>query len=73
MKTTYSLICSALLLPAMAPAATLIHAGNVITAEGSQVLKNQTLVVEADKITAIEAGFRAPASGDLVVDLKITL
>lgn len=70
MKTTYSLICSALLLPAMAPAATLIHAGNVITAEGSQVLKNQTLVIEADKITAIEAGFRAPASGDLVVDLK---
>lgn len=70
MKTTYSLICSALLLPAMAPAATLIHAGNVITAEGSQVLKNQTLVIEADKITAIEAGFRTPASGDLVVDLK---
>ncbi len=67
---TCSIICSALLLPAMAPAATLIHAGNVITAEGSQVLKNHTLVVEADKISAIEAGFRSPANGDLVVDLK---
>lgn len=67
---TYSIICSALLLPAMAPAATLIHAGSVITAEGSQVLKNHTLVVEADKISAIEAGFRSPANGDVVVDLK---
>lgn len=67
---TCSIICSALLLPAMAPAATLIHAGSVITAEGSQVLKNQTLVVEADKISAIEAGFRSPVSGDVVVDLK---
>lgn len=67
---TCGIICSALLLPAMAPAATLIHAGSVITAEGSQVLKNQTLVVEADKISAIEAGFRSPASGDVVVDLK---
>ncbi len=70
MKTTYSLICSALLMPALAQAATLIHAGTVITAEGSQVLKNQTLVVEGDKISGIEAGFRRPASGDVLIDLK---
>jgi len=70
MKTTYSLICSALLMPALAQAATLIHAGTVITAEGSQVLKNQTLVVEGDKISGIEAGFRSPASGDVLIDLK---
>ena len=31
---------------------------------------NQTVVVDAGKITAIEAGFRAPAAGDRVVDLK---
>ncbi|WP_306523058.1 amidohydrolase family protein [Rheinheimera sp.] len=70
MKTTYSLICSVLLMPAMASAATLIHAGAVITAEGSEVLKNQTLVVEGDKISGIEAGFRTPASGDVLIDLK---
>ncbi|MCT6697994.1 metal-dependent hydrolase family protein [Rheinheimera sp. 4Y26] len=70
MKTTYSLICSALLMPALAQAATLIHAGTVITAEGSQLLKNHTLVVEGDKISGMEAGFRSPASGDVLIDLK---
>lgn len=63
-------MCGALLLPVMAPAATLIHAGSVITAEGSQVLKNHTLIVEADKISGIEAGFRSPGAADVVVDLK---
>lgn len=70
MKTTYSLICSALLMPALAQAATLIHAGTVITAEGSQVLKNQTLVIEGDKISGMEVGFRSPANGDVLIDLK---
>lgn len=51
-------------------AATLIHAGQLITAENNQVLTNQTIVIEQDKILAIESGFRTPAVDDTVIDLR---
>jgi len=51
-------------------AATLIHAGRVIDGVSDDVKTNQTVVVEAGKITAIEAGFRSPAAGDRVIDLR---
>ena len=51
-------------------AATLIHAGRVIDGVSDSVKTNQTVVVEAGKITAIEAGFRQPAAGDRVIDLR---
>lgn len=53
-----------------APAATLIHAGRLIDGVSDTPRTNQTVVVDAGKITAIEDGFRAPASGDQVIDLK---
>ncbi len=53
-----------------AQAATLIHAGRVIDGVSDTARTNQTVVVEAGKITAIENGFRAPAGGDRVIDLK---
>jgi imidazolonepropionase-like amidohydrolase len=51
-------------------AATLIHAGRVIDGVSDSVRTNQTVVVDAGKIVAIESGFRAPAAGDRVIDLK---
>jgi imidazolonepropionase-like amidohydrolase len=51
-------------------AATLIHAGRVIDGVSDAAKTNQTVVVDAGKITAIESGFRAPAAGDRVIDLK---
>jgi imidazolonepropionase-like amidohydrolase len=53
-----------------ASAATLIHAGRVIDGVSDAAKVNQTIVVDGGKITAIENGFRAPAVGDRVVDLK---
>ena len=53
-----------------AQAATLIHAGRVIDGVSSVATTNQTVVVDAGKIVAIEPGFRAPAAGDRVIDLK---
>ena len=53
-----------------AQAATLIHAGRVIDGVSDTVKTNQTVVVDAGKITAIEAGFRTPGGGDRVVDLR---
>jgi imidazolonepropionase-like amidohydrolase len=53
-----------------ASAATLIHAGRVIDGVSDAVKTNQTVVVDAGKIVAIEAGFRTPAAGDRVIDLR---
>jgi imidazolonepropionase-like amidohydrolase len=53
-----------------ASAATLIHAGRVIDGVSDSVKTNQTVVVDAGKIVAIEAGFRSPAAGDRVIDLR---
>jgi imidazolonepropionase-like amidohydrolase len=51
-------------------AATLIHAGRVIDGVTDSVKTNVTVVVDDGKITAIEAGFRAPGAGDRVIDLR---
>ena len=53
-----------------AQAATLIHAGRVIDGVSDAVKTNQTVVVDAGKITAIQTGFRTPAAGDRVIDLR---
>ncbi len=53
-----------------AQAATLIHAGRVVDGISQTPTTNQTVVVEGGKITAIEPGFRAPAPGDRVIDLR---
>ena len=52
------------------PAATLVHAGRVIDGVSDTVRTNQTVIVENGKITAIEAGFRQPAAGDRLIDLR---
>jgi imidazolonepropionase-like amidohydrolase len=52
------------------PAATLIHAGGVIDGVSDSMKARQTVVVDGGRITAIEPGFRAPAAGDRVIDLK---
>jgi imidazolonepropionase-like amidohydrolase len=61
---------AATLMSGAASAATLIHAGRVIDGVSDAAKTNQTVVVDAGKITAIENGFRTPAAGDRVVDLK---
>ena len=55
---------------AASQAATLIHAGRVIDGVSDAVRTNQTVVVDAGMIVAIEPGFRAPGAGDSVIDLK---
>jgi imidazolonepropionase-like amidohydrolase len=55
---------------ATAQAATLIHAGRVIDGVSDTVRTQQTIVVDAGKIVAIEPKFRAPAAGDRVIDLR---
>jgi len=53
-----------------APAAILIHAGRVIDAVGEAPLVERTVVVDQDRIVAIEAGYRKPGANDRVIDLR---
>lgn len=69
-KTPLALLLSSLFTVLPAQAATLIHAGKLITAEDNKVLSEQTLIIEQDKIVAIEPGFRQPGAQDSVIDLR---
>jgi imidazolonepropionase-like amidohydrolase len=60
----------AALLPALAGAATLLHAGRLIDAVGNAPQSEVTIVVDGTEITAVEKGYRAPAPGDTVIELK---
>jgi imidazolonepropionase-like amidohydrolase len=60
----------AALLPAVAGAATLVYAGHLIDGVGNSARAAVTIVVEGTDIKAVEPGYRAPAAGDTVIDLK---
>ncbi|GAB4252323.1 MAG: amidohydrolase family protein [Ekhidna sp.] len=49
---------------------TLIHAGTLIDGVSKQAKKEMTVIVEDDKITAIEKGYTKAGENDVVVDLK---
>jgi imidazolonepropionase-like amidohydrolase len=53
-----------------AQAATLIHAGRLIDGASDRAVENVTVVVEGNRITAIEQGFRTPAATDTAIDLR---
>jgi imidazolonepropionase-like amidohydrolase len=55
---------------AAAHCATLLHAGRVIDGLADRPAAERTIVVEGDKIVAIEPGYRAAGSGDRVIDLR---
>jgi imidazolonepropionase-like amidohydrolase len=48
----------------------LIYCGNLIDGVGNTARSQVTIVVEKNKITAVQNGYTAPQSGDEVVDLK---
>ncbi len=52
-----------------ASAATLIHAGRLVDGVSTTPRERVTIVVQGDRIEAIEDGFRAAGTGDEVVDL----
>ncbi len=49
---------------------TLIHCGSLIDGISAQPKKQMTIVVEKNKITAVQNGYTTPLSSDVVVDLK---
>jgi imidazolonepropionase-like amidohydrolase len=70
MRTAICLAALAAFLPTgAASAATLIHAGRLVDGVSAAPRERVTVVVEGNRIQGIEGGFRAPGSGDEVVDL----
>lgn len=49
---------------------TYIHCGNLIDGKANDVQPEMTIVVEGNKITAIEKGFSKPGASDVLVDLS---
>ena len=49
---------------------TYIWCGSLIDGIGAEPRKNMTVLVEGNKITAIETGFSAPGAADKAIDLK---
>ncbi len=66
------LVLSIALLVATAAGAdtTLVHAGKLFDAESGKLLAEQTIIIDGDRIKAIEAGYRPAAAGETVVDLR---
>ena len=51
-------------------AATLLHTGRLIDSVGDKPRLAVTVVVEGDRIQAVEDGYRKPGPADTVIDLK---
>jgi len=51
-------------------AATYIHAGALIDGKSNKVKKEQTIIVEGNKITLIDDGYLAPGAEDTLVDAR---
>ena len=49
---------------------TVIHAGSLVDVEAGEVLGRHTIVVEGERITAVEEGLADPESGDTLIDLS---
>ena len=69
-KTPLALLFISLGFCHYASAATLIYAGKLITADSDKVKSSQTVVVENDKIIAIESGYKTATDNDQVIDLR---
>lgn len=53
-----------------ADATTVIHAGRLIDGISDEPREQMTVIVDGDRITAVEPGFRAAAAGDELIDLS---
>ena len=61
---------AALAVTALLSAKTLIQAGSLIDGRTDTVRKNVTIVVDGERIAAVQDGFTAPAAGDTIIDLR---
>ncbi len=72
MKTQLTLVTTVLLagVSTNLDAATYIHAGTLIDGVTNKAQKQQTIVVEGNKITSIKSGYLTPSATDTVINAK---
>ncbi|MGF7214994.1 imidazolonepropionase-like amidohydrolase [Spirosoma lacussanchae] len=70
MRTLYLLAGLCLLSTPLLAQRTLLHCGNLFTGTSNDLQPQMTVVVEGNKITAVQKGYLAPAGADRVLDLK---
>jgi imidazolonepropionase-like amidohydrolase len=64
------LLAGSLIAGGTAEAATLIHAGRLLDVVAGESLAERTIVVDGERIAAIERGYREAGPGDRVIDLR---
>lgn len=69
LKSILTVICVILFASAYSQK-TIIHCGNLIDGKANDVLPQMTLVVEGNKIIAVQKGFTKPAAGEKLIDLS---
>jgi hypothetical protein len=52
------------------PTRVLVHAGSLIDGVSASPRRGVTVVVEGERIADVVAGFRSPANGETVIDLR---
>lgn len=70
MKKLSLVIMATLIMTGAYAQRTIIHCGNLIDGKTNNVQAQMTVIVEGDKITAIEKGFTKPTASDKLVDLS---
>ena len=70
MNKAISLLCTLFIFSSLAAQKTYIWCGSLIDGIANEPRKSMTIVLEKDKIVAIENGFAQPAAGDKSIDLK---
>jgi imidazolonepropionase-like amidohydrolase len=68
-KSLLGLVTGACLIPITAIADTYIHAGKLISAEDKVIQETMTVIVEGNRIKAIESGYLTPSEDDTLIDL----
>lgn len=69
-RTTLLILIGFLALSSIKAQQTYIHCGTLIDVENKQPLKEQTIIVEGNKITDVVRGYVEPPSDALTIDLK---
>lgn len=70
MRKLYLLVSLLLLASPLLAQRTLIHCGNLFTGTTNNLQPQMTVVVEGNKITAVQKGYTTPSGQDRVLDLK---
>lgn len=64
------LLCAVIVAAAPVVARTLVHCGTLIDGIADAPRKEVTVIIDGEKISAVQAGYLAPAGDDKVIDLK---